>query len=364
MHLSKHAMPVCLALLAAAGMLAAAEPTEESRLLAACQTLLQVPLSAPDLRVLADFARAAEQAPDLRSRAMAAYAAAVLLQGNTNTFARAQQVHRTTFPDDAALLPFTAEQYTAACADCGGSGRRAGTACPVCLGRGHIFKLSPLVRTRYTALLDDIAARCRENADFDARFLEASRETRDDARIDRLHALTNQFARRPDLAPALALLDDALAKRAARQLAHEEREARQRAEREVAALRTLAEGPDRARAIRALRDHLAAHPDEPAALDVQALLEELVAKQERQRLLRNVWTALAVLLGILAAIPVLRFLLVRQHVRKVGPLPGMDRIDKAAFTDPLSLTAEDSRRARINRKTARVPPPDGTGSAD
>lgn len=363
MRLSKHAMPVRLALLATTGVLAAAEPAEESRLLAACQTLRQVPLSAPDLRVLADFARTTEQAPDLRSRAMAAYAAAVLLQGNTNTFARAQQVHRTTFPDDAALLPLTAEQYTAACADCGGGGRRAGTACPACLGRGHIFKLSPLVRTRYTALLEDIAARCRDNADFAARFLEASRETRDDARIERLHALTNQFARRPDLAPALALLDDGLAKRAARQLAQEEREARQRAEREAAALRTLAEGPDRARAIRALRDHLAVHPNEPAALDLQALLEELVAKQERQRLLRNVWTALALLLGILAAVPVLRFLLVRQHVRKVGPLPGMDRIDKTAFTDPLSLTAEDSR-ARVKRKTARIPPPDSTGSTD
>ena len=59
-------------------------------------------------------------------------------------------------------------------------------------------------------------------------------------------------------------------------------------------------------------------------------------------------------MGLLCLTPLVRFFLFRRRVPVSGPLPGMENMDKSRFTDPLSLTAQDSQ-ARVKRKTARIP---------
>ena len=99
-------LAVVLPLVLAAGL------PEEARLSAASEILQRTPLSAPDLRVLSEYVRNGDSSPVLRSRAMAAYAMALLLQGNTNSFIRAQQIHQATYPDDTQLIPLTSRHYS------------------------------------------------------------------------------------------------------------------------------------------------------------------------------------------------------------------------------------------------------------
>ena len=85
------------------------------------------------------------------------------------------------------------------------------------------------------------------------------------------------------------------------------------------------------------------------------MLDELVAKEEQQQRLKKIGIGLAVLTGCLFLISVIRFFsFSRRTSSSSGPLPGMDKIDKADFTDPLSLTAQDSL-TRAKYKTARIP---------
>ncbi len=201
----------------------AAPKLSEERLQQACVTLRQEPLSVPDLVVLTEISRFATNSPALRSRAMAAYALALLMQGNTNAFARAAQMQKTVFPELPPLLTITPEDYTATCdvckgigmkdtpcpscmgprtcKACNGTGKQAAgdgfvrcracelrgtcgmcngqqslsTTCPTCKGVGTLLKQSGNVRNNYNALLTDMAAICQENIDFAARSNKARR---------------------------------------------------------------------------------------------------------------------------------------------------------------------------------------------
>ena len=396
----------CLALLAAsAAPRASAQLFSEARLQQACEALLKTPLSAPDLQTLAEASRSATNAPLLRSRAMAAYSLALLLQGNTNAFARGAQIQQSAFPDLPPLITIGPDDYTAVCEEClgtgekkapcpscmgsgkcktcGGTGKKAAAdgalarcpackpqgvcgmcagqktmdrPCPACKGTKKTFRLSENVRSNYTALLTGMASICQENADFAEQFRKAARENNSDARLQLLQALTNRFARRADLAPAQSLLGEALTARDARLKAVAEREVQERAQREVEALRKLEQAENLGGAIATLRAYLAEHPASPAETELRDLLDGLVARQERKRLTRNIFVGCGLLLGLLLLVLCLQPLLFRQRVVSAGPLPGMDRIKKADFTDPLSLTAHDSR-ARAKDEAAQTSTP-------
>jgi len=105
----------------------------EARLQEACETLQRTPLSAPDLQVLAEVSRFETNNPALRSRAMAAFGLSLLLQGNTNAFTRVAQIQKTAFPDLPPLFTLTEEDYTATCETCLGKGK-AEMPCPSCTG--------------------------------------------------------------------------------------------------------------------------------------------------------------------------------------------------------------------------------------
>ncbi len=376
----------------------------EASLQKACVTLQHTPLSMPELKILADVSRSTTNSPDLRSRAMAAYALALLMQGNTNAFSRAAHVQKAASPDLASLITIGAGDYTATCTGClgarekntpcplcmgsgkcktcGGTGKAAAgaagltsrcpsctrpgvctkcngkknieIACPTCNGTGKIFKLSESVLTNYRAILSGIEGICIENADYAERLKKAELEKDADEHIRLLQALTNSFPHRADLAKAQVLLCNAVAKREARLKNLQEQEARARFEREVAELRTLADKGNPESSITAIRTYLAEHPGSAARAELQLLLEGLVADQERKQLTRNILMGCGALTGILLLILILRPLLSRKKAATSGPLPGMNKIDKSDFTDPLTLTAQDSR-SRVKKTTARTP---------
>lgn len=382
-----------------------AQSALESRLQQACVVLQQSPLRVGGLQVLAEAARATEIDPELRGWAMEASSVSLLMQGDTNMFERAVQMRRQTFPDRPLLIKIGLEDYTEPCKTCGGMGEKA-VACPSCMGTGtckacggtgkrvtadstsarcpactrpgvcgmcsgnktldrpcpackgakRVFALGGAVRESYNAALAAIVARCQENVAFVELSRQAERESNADVRIGLFQSLTNRFERRTDLAPACALLDAALAKRESRLKALAEQEERERAEREVEALRTLARTGETDQAVLALRAYLEGHPETFALHELQELLEGLTAKQRRRRLTRQVLTAVGAAGGALLAILCLQPLLRRKPEATLGPLPGLDKIDKREFTDPLSLTAADSR-GRVKNKTARIPQP-------
>ena len=375
----------------------------ETSLQKACVTLQHTPLSMPDLQILSDVSRSTTDSPALRSRAMAAYALALLMQGNTNAFSRAAQVQKTSFPDLPPLITIGAGDYTANCAEClgarekttpcplcigsgkcktcGGTGKAAGAAgsttrcpsctrpgvcpkcngkknieiaCPTCNGTGKIFKLGESVQKNYRAILSGIEGICQENADYAERLQKAEREKDADRRIRLLQALTNSFPHRIDLAQAQILLCDEVAKRETRLRIILEQGVRAKAEREVTELRKRMEMESPESAIVALRAYLTEHPNTPALTDLQILLDGLTYKLERKQLTHKILIVLATLVGFLLLILFVQPLLQRKRVQGIEPLPGMRNIDRNKFTDPLSLTARDSR-SRVKNKTARIP---------
>ena len=385
------------------GPRAEAETFSEASLQKACVTLQHTPLSMPDLQILADVSRSTTNHPALRRHAMAAYALSLLMQGNTNAFNRAVQIQKTAFPDQTPLITIGKADYTATCTDClgkaeksttcplcmgsgtcktcNGTGKKTASAgkntrcpscarpgtcnrcngkknieivCPTCHGSGQIFKLSESVRKNFRALLSGIEVICQERADYTERLKKAQLETDADTRIRLLQSLTNSFSHRPDLAQAHVLLGDAVAKRETRLKTIQEREARARSEREVAELhkRVATESPESA--IAALRTYLAEHPNTPALIELQALLDGLTYKQERKQLTRKILLVLGTLVGILLLFLFVHPLLLRKRVQGIQPLPGMRNIDRNKFTDPLSLTARDSRN-RVKNRTSRIP---------
>jgi len=383
---------------------ASAQQPSDERVQEASERLQRAPLAPAELQVLMEVSRHAAGTPDLRSRAMAACALAFLMQGETNAFERAAAALRTAYPDRAALLPVTRQDAFVTCADCKGTGRQT-TLCPACLGKGScktcggtgraaagacpackgrracamcegkkrietscaackgsafIFKPSAKIGETYTALLADLAASCQDNIRFGKLFREASKENELGKRIALLEALLQSFPTRPDLADARSLLDQAVKQRDALDAQRRARDTRERETREAETLRLLRDSKELDKAIATLAVYLKEHPGASTALELQGLMDELVAKRARKQTLRSVLRGAGALFGLFLLLALLKPILFRKRPERVGPLPGMDKIDKDDFTDPLALTAKDSR-ARVKNKTAQIRLP---GEAD
>jgi len=136
-----------------------------------------------------------------------------------------------------------------------------------------------------------------------------------------------------------------------------QREEKDRAAREVAQLRNFCVTQDGNKAIAALDAFLKKHPQTFAIQELQSLRAELIAKRDRNARIQNILLGSLSLLGALFILSILKSLLFKKRRTTIGSLPGIDKLDKAKFTDPLSLTAQDSQ-ARVKNKTARIPIPD------
>lgn len=379
-----------------------AEASLEARLLQACDRLQHEPLNVLGLTTLSEAAREATNAPDIRSRSMVAYALAHLMRGDTNNFEKAISVHDEMFPNQTGLLTVRQKDCFATCEECVGTGNKytpcpactGPNACPVCKGKGvvpagdgvvpcnacrykpickmcdgrrkilvrcatckgtgRVFKVSDCVQSNYHAVLSSLAVLCSEEIAFNEQLGKAAGEMDLGERVRQLQAVTNQFAGRTDLSRATTLLAAAVDER-------DHRFSKGGATARVTALPTLpVDVPvevemlnvfDRAQdvgaAVEALRVYLAEHPAAPSAGEVKTLLGRLERKQQQRHLVNHIGTAAIALVVAGAAffllVLVLRHRKMKRRMRRTIVLPGMGRINADAFTDPLSLTAEESR---------------------
>ncbi len=398
----KHPSVLLLAACAAVRCLAAASAVSESKLAEACAVLQRQPLAPAERQVLSEVSRQADYNPALRSRAMAAYSLTLLMQGDTNAFERAVQALRAAYPEMPPLITVTREAAFAPCETCLGkgaqmiicpdcrglgkckscdaTGRKDGAACPVCKGKGAcarcggkkrietacpacrgsrvFFKPGESIRNNYNAVLAEIVALVEENARYAEQFRAASREADTAKRIALLTALINAYPHRTDLGPAKLLLADAVNARKSQEAAQRQREEREREAREIEALRALANATDLRAAIATLNAYLQAHPKTSAYTELKTLMDELIAKRNRQARLRKITYGVIAGAIFLFLAACLRPLLARPKTAHIGPLPGMDKIDKSKFTDPLALTSEESRH-RARSETDEPSPPGG-----
>ena len=334
---------------------------------------------------------------------MAAYSLSLLMRGNTNAFERAAQIQRETFPEDHALISVNRDAYLAVCDDCAGSGstsklcpscmasgkckacagsgliqaaegggnaacpscKRSGvcpmctgkqkieTLCPLCKGAGRIIRLSEKVRTNYISLLTNMVAICQENLDFSGLFVQAKNESDPATRIQLLQALLKRFAHRTDLAPVADLLEKEMKSRDAAAEVQRKQQEQEHEQQEFETLRNLRDSKDTAQALATLRAYLAAHPKSANRAEVQSLLDDLSARQSRKKTLWKIAYGTVALIGALLLIQLIKPLLFRKR-RFVGTVK---EIDKTQFSDPLSLTAIESK-ARVKTKTVNIPPED------
>jgi len=120
---------------------------ESERLLTACSTLSVTPADTTALQVLLDYSRSTSSIPQLKSRAMAAFTLAALVQGDTNLFVRAQNSHASNFPNDRDLVSIRLESCFVPCKTCRGYGRVDQTCmactgtrkCSICGGDGRVL---------------------------------------------------------------------------------------------------------------------------------------------------------------------------------------------------------------------------------
>jgi hypothetical protein len=230
------------------------------------------------------------------------------------------------------------------CKMCKGQ-RRMTVGCYTCKETGQLFVVSGGVVSNYNALLAGLGGLCREAVSYDRQLRDASRVSDWEARIELLQAVTNRFAGRDDLWRATSLLEEAGKSRERLAKALAEARAAASAAPESEARQALDGKQDVGFAIATLREYLEAHPDSPSRGEIKELLDRLLAKRQRSVggaswRLAAAWGGGAI--AALAGLARLRALRHRRQPRGVM-LPGMSRVDPEAFTDPLSLTARESR---------------------
>ena len=386
----------------------------------AAQALMLSGADQNSLDVLRAYSRLSLSDPYLRSRTMSAYALAVLSKGDTNLFERARLTHLATFPNDQRLIPVkladcvlacktcrgagylgevrvcNACKETGSCAKCRGTGKWIGvdtkgpgprndksrkmatpidcpdckgtaicpkcngqsikrTVCSSCDGKGAALDL-PMskISSAFTAVLGEIVAAVNSEEVQMKRIADAKAEPDLARRMAAFQVLLSELKTHPERPEIERLL-------AADQQAWREKTEQETAERtalgeELRILRSLKSAPDPASAVLMLREFLGKNPDSPNRLEAQIILDELLAKIEKQRkkerLLYIIGGALFVL-GVLSCLHISFFkYTLYSHNRTVprGVLPP-NAVD---FADPLSLNAKDSRN-RVKRRTGRIP---------
>jgi hypothetical protein len=381
-----------------------AQEFSEPRLLQACSALQLSPLSAGDLQTLAEASRVATNSPALRSRAMAAYSLALLLQLNTNAFERALTVMQSACPEALQQLKVSRSDCLTMCLECLGSGKqttlcptcmgagtckvcsgtgkagqapcsvckgkgecarclgkkRISTPCPACKGTSQILKPKESIRNNYNALLAEMVSICQENARYAEQFRVASKEADLVKRIALLRSLIAAFPHRSDLGAALSLMKQSINAQTTEESRLRAKEKREREDRDRIELQKFEEAKSTAdldKGIAALDSYLKAHPDCAAYLDFKLMEDQLIARRDRAILLRKILIGVLSLVGLLIALSVLSPLVLRKKANSLSPLPGMDKIDKSRFTDPLKLNAQASK-SRVKTKTAEIDPPE------
>lgn len=355
-------------LLVGAGQVQAVTPAPEEL----CATLQKSPWDAKAMQVMQTIMRNEGESAVLRSRAMALCALSLLKQGNTNQFARAVQMLETGYPEEKGLVTVSvAEQYVP-CVVCAGKGKRETscpackgstctrckgtrtlqTVCSACMGAGQQFKLNPSVLENYNRLLADILAITRENQRFEKRSAEALAEKENDKKIALLEAVVAEFPKRADLGPVKKSLEEAQKIRAAALARKLDQEKREQEDADVERLRGLRQtaSADCLSAIREIDDYLLKHPKCFARAELEEIKTELTSKANLRKRLISSGYWLAGIVGLVLLTAFVKNILASRKVEQTRPLPGMERIDKSKFTDPLADEREKTQARHHNQE--------------
>ncbi len=355
-------------LLVSAGQVRALTPDPEEL----CATLQKSPWDAKAMQVMQTIMRNDGESAFLRSRAMALCALSLIKQGNTNQFIRALQMLETGYPEEKGLVTVSvAEQYVpclvcagkgkretscpscrgSSCTRCKGTGR-VQTLCAACMGAGQQFKLSPSVQENYNRLLAEILALTRENQLYAKRSAEALAEKENNKKIALLEAVLAEFPKRADLGPVKQSLEEAQKNRAAAQARKLDQEKREQDDSDVERLRGLRQttSANCMSAIREIEDYLLKHPKCYARSELEEIKAELTSKANLRKRLISSGYWLAGICGVLLLAAILKGILASRKVEHTRPLPGMERIDKNKFTDPLADEREKTQARRHNQE--------------
>jgi hypothetical protein len=387
----------------------------QTQLKEACFRLVEKPLDPASLHVLLDYTRSTSGIPTLKSRAMAAYALSSLMNGETNLFERAQRSHAASFPADRALINVRLEACYRPCDTCGGAGylehditcsqcKGAGkcekckgtgrwqtesavdtrisrvrkhasvmdcykcagsgtcpdcnglkvyrTKCELCLGAGCFFQRPRALSENLQTLLSVMITSIQSEESLLERIRQAKAETLIDLRIRSFEKLLRECGNRPELAEIerLLLADQVTVKRERENTAARA----QQIEQDISVMRALRDSDNASAAIGTLKEYLSNNPGSPHQLEIQSIINECEVKLTKKR-------EMTMYLRIGGGLLILLFGLSCIHINyfKYTMLPSYTagatrrKPDSNQFTDPLALTAKESRD-RVKAKTANI----------
>ena len=388
----------------------------QAELKVACTTLIAEPLDPSGLQVLLDYSRSTSGIPQIKSRAMAVYALSALAKGDTNLFARAQRSHAANFSSDRELIKYRPDSCFRPCSACRGEGHidreitcatckgvgkcltcngtgkwqtetamdsriarerkqssvmkcskcRGTCLCPdcngitvtqqkceQCKGDGSIFERPRDLFENYQSLLVDIVTMIQSKETVAERIRQAKAETNRESRMRSFEKLLSDFRNLPEMAEIERLL--VIDKTVIKEDAEKRFAADQKIEREIATLRLLKTADNASGAIVTLREYLAANPDSPHKLEIQSVMNECVARVERKRDLRKFMYLGGGLFVILFGLSCIQINYSKNTLLPSYVPGGAKRKKPEAeqFTDPLALTAKESR-SRVKTKTANI----------
>lgn len=308
---------------------------------AACTQLLLAPLNPANLQVLASYSVSTSGVTQLRSQSLAVYAISMFKQNQTDRFESARTFHRTTFPNDMSLL----------------DGSPAFASGKKFLGSdGNVLPLPPELSKRQEVLLRDMLTRIDNLVMLRNRIDKTVADTN---RVNRISAFQKIKADYPTY-PEIDEVDQLLTNDQRAQKMHDDALAAQQIkwDSDLNDLKDYSESLDMESAIRKLRAYLAENPDCPHTLKIEILLSNCQAKLNSSRLQRKLLYTLGALLLVLFGLSCIHINYFKYTLLPNDATTGAQRrkVDGAhAFTDPLSLTAKESK-GRVKTKTTRIDP--------
>lgn len=300
-----------------------------------CEEKVKSGAETPDFqRMLAEAAKSHSD-PTIQCCAMSVFGLGQLLKRETNQYSRVAEIQKSKFAGSPFLLFVTESDYLVDCPACQGRGEK-GMPCPMCTGpktctvcRGAGWVKAGDSKIPCNACRNRaFCAKCKGTAKIMAVCPECLGHRK---RLQLAGVVTDAY---------MASLSNLIAQCSARLAVVRERQAADVPLKEIVSAR-----------VNSVEKPYASSTNEPPVA-VNENAEPATGSRKRKTDLPPLYVLGSALLLAGAAATVFRAK--RKTKSGFSRLPGMGSVDASRFTDPLSLTAQDSQ-ARVKRKTARIP---------
>lgn len=355
--------------------------------LQATATLLNGQKDTQTSQTLQAIIRDSDYDPAIRSRVMAIYALAQLLQMNSSQFLSAAEQLHTTYPAETNLLAtVTPDLWLASCTECTGTGSKTGncpfcsgtgkcklcngegrrsdkilcavckgtgkcfkcegkktltTPCLTCTGSGRFFQLSPKIKALYENLLTETHGLAADNIRIAEESKKAAQESSLAKRIAAFKAIIERDGARFALNEQRRLLAQAenelKQQQESERARKQEQEAREREDREYNTILTSLETLPMsgiAVMIQEIDRFLTAHPQSVRRLELEIHKNKLESRLRTQRYL---WYGFYTIMGLLVLTSVCttikEYFERRKKKNLIYRVPGLDASSRAG--DPL-----------------------------